>query len=61
MKRRLLPFIAVLLILGCTHQVNVAPITIEPIHVTMDIRIRVDRQLEDFFDFEKEMQKDQEK
>ena len=44
---------AVLLVLGggCAH-VTVAPMEL---HITHDINIRVDQQLEDFFSFEKEM------
>ena len=41
---------------GCTkHQIesrselNVAPVEIKPIHITIDINIKVDRALDDFF------------
>lgn len=39
---------------GCGPTVKVEPIevTVKPIHVTVDINIKVDRQLEKFFDFE---------
>lgn len=37
---------------GCTHTVKVEPIRIEPIYVTLDVRLKVDRELDQFFDFE---------
>jgi hypothetical protein len=41
---------------GCAkHTVDVQPIRVEPIHVTLDVNIRVDRELEEFFDFEQEI------
>lgn len=50
---------AVLLLLvvsGCTKhevetrsQVEVAPVEVKPIHITIDVNIRVDRALDDFF------------
>ena len=33
-----------------THQVDVKPIKVEPIHITIDINVRVERALDDFFD-----------
>lgn len=39
---------------GCiSHSVQTAPIEIKPIHITMDINLRVQRELDEFFDFEK--------
>ncbi len=39
---------------GCvSHRVTSQPIEIKPIHITMDINLRVQRELEEFFDFEK--------
>ena len=45
-----------LMTLGCTKhevetksQVEVAPVEIKPIHITIDVNIRVDRALDDFF------------
>ncbi|MDX2434280.1 MAG: YnbE family lipoprotein [Desulfobacterales bacterium] len=42
--------------LGCTKhtvetksQVELAPVEIKPIHITIDINIKVDRALDDFF------------
>lgn len=42
------------LLAGChtTHTVTVEPIEVKPIHVTMDVTIKVDRDLDDFFDFQ---------
>jgi hypothetical protein len=41
---------------GCLH-VKTDPIKVEPIHIVADINIRVERQLEDFFAFEKQSDK----
>ena len=45
-----------LMTLGCTKhevetksQIEVAPVEIKPIHITIDVNIRVDRALDDFF------------
>ena len=32
-----------------THEVEVKPLEIKPIHITIDINIKVDRALDDFF------------
>jgi hypothetical protein len=34
------------------HRIDVQPIEVKPIHLTVDVNIRVDRQLDDFFKFE---------
>ena len=35
---------------ACTrHKVEVAPVKIEPIHITIDVNVKVDRALDDFF------------
>ena len=35
---------------GCTqHRVEVAPVEIKPIHITIDVNVKVDRALDDFF------------
>jgi hypothetical protein len=40
----------VLLTFGCTrHEVQVAPVEVKPIHITIDVNVRVDRALDDFF------------
>lgn len=41
------------LLSGCSHTVKVEPIQVEPIHMTLDINVKVDRELDRFFDFEK--------
>ena len=51
-KRRLALLAALVLLLlpGCTrHAVQVAPIEIKPIHITIDVNIKVDRALDDYF------------
>ena len=42
---------------GCTKhevktesKVEVAPIKVEPIHITIDLNIKIDKELDDFFD-----------
>ncbi|MCC7146116.1 MAG: hypothetical protein IT443_06690 [Phycisphaeraceae bacterium] len=39
---------------ACTPTVKIEPIKVEPIHVTLDINLKVDRELDDFFAFEKQ-------
>jgi Skp family chaperone for outer membrane proteins len=54
----------VLIFLGCTtqHKVEMAPVEIKPIHITIDVNIRVDRALDDFFaDIDKAAEKAAEK
>jgi hypothetical protein len=35
---------------ACTkHEVNVKPVEIKPIHITIDINVKIDRALDDFF------------
>lgn len=44
---------ALALAVGCArHTVDVQPIRVEPIHMTVDINIKVDRELDEFFDYE---------
>lgn len=41
---------------GCTqHTVKVEPIEVKPIHMTVDVNIKVDRELDQFFAFEDEI------
>ena len=57
--KRVFETISILLLfmtLGCTKhevetksQIEVAPVEIKPIHITIDVNIRVDRALDDFF------------
>ncbi len=35
---------------ACTrHEVDVKPVEIKPIHITIDVNVKVDRALDDFF------------
>ncbi len=36
-------------VIESSHQVTVAPLEVKPIHITIDINIKVDRELEEFF------------
>jgi hypothetical protein len=39
-------------LLGCTrHTIDVQPIRIEPIYMTIDVNVKVDRELDEFFDY----------
>jgi len=55
MTRKLF-FITLFLILfifaGCQtqHEVEVKPVEIKPIHITIDVNVRVEKALDDFFD-----------
>src|SRR3954468_9591731 len=46
----------VLLLLPSCARVTVDPIEVKPIHITMDINVKVDRQLDEFFAFENKYQ-----
>jgi hypothetical protein len=36
---------------ACTrHQVEIKPVEIKPIHITIDVNVKVDRALDDFFE-----------
>ena len=50
MKRRLTLVCAAvpLLLAGCVH-VKTDPIEVKPIHITVDVNVRVDKALDDFF------------
>lgn len=46
--------ISAIILLGlnvsCTkHEVDVKPVEIKPIHITIDVNVKVDRALDDFF------------
>lgn len=46
----LLAAAALFLSWGCTqHKVEVAPVEVKPIHITIDVNVKVDRALDDFF------------
>ncbi len=58
-KKWLLP--TVVLLAGtstaCTqHRVEVAPVEVKPIHITIDVNVKIDREIDDYFGelFEKE-------
>lgn len=42
------------LALACSANVKVEPVEVKPIKMTIDVNIKVDRQLDEFFDFEEE-------
>ena len=36
---------------SCTqHKVEVAPVEVKPIHITIDVNVKVDKALDDFFE-----------
>ncbi|MFP4476630.1 MAG: YnbE family lipoprotein [Desulfatibacillaceae bacterium] len=41
----------ILLEAGCqtSHEVEIKPVEVKPIHITIDVNVRVDRALDDFF------------
>lgn len=42
--------ISLLLTASCTrHEVEIKPVEIKPIHITIDVNVKVDRALDDFF------------
>jgi hypothetical protein len=45
---------ALIMLGGCTHRVQLEPIQIEPIYITLDINLKIDRELDSFFDFEEQ-------
>jgi len=46
----LLGAVLVLAVAACTqHKVEVAPVEVKPIHITIDVNVKVDRALDDFF------------
>jgi Skp family chaperone for outer membrane proteins len=46
----LLSALFVLIAAGCTqHKVEVAPVEIKPIYIKIDVNVKVDRALDDFF------------
>jgi hypothetical protein len=50
-KRLILPTLFIFLTFyGCTrHKVEVAPVEVKPIHITIDVNVKVDKALDDFF------------
>ena len=49
--RLILPATLIFLIFySCTqHKVEVAPVEVKPIHITIDVNVKVDKALDDFF------------
>ena len=46
----LLPLLLLSHLPACTrHEVELKPVEIKPIHITIDINVKVDRALDDFF------------
>ncbi len=50
-KRALIIIGALAVIQGCQthHDVEVAPVEVKPIHITLDVNVKVDRALDEFF------------
>jgi hypothetical protein len=44
-------FLVLFVLAGCqsSHQVEVKPVEIKPIHITIDVNVKVDRALDNFF------------
>jgi len=49
MKRLLLPVAILPLLLAACINVKTAPIEVKPIHITVDVNVRVEKALDDFF------------
>ena len=54
MKLNVSFLVCLLLLLGVTsactrHEVDIKPVEIKPIHITIDVNVKVDRALDDFF------------
>jgi hypothetical protein len=51
-KRQLMLPVALIFLIsyGCTqHKVEVAPVEVKPIHITIDVNVKVDKALDEFF------------
>jgi hypothetical protein len=43
-------FVVLITSAACTrHEVEIKPVEVKPIHITIDINVKVDRALDDFF------------
>ncbi len=43
-------FLLLLLVPGCTrHEVEMKPVEIKPIHITVDVNVRMEKAVEDFY------------
>lgn len=52
LKPCVIPLVVALMILGgcrTTHEVEVKPVEIKPIHITIDVNVKVQKALDDFF------------
>ena len=49
MKRLFSPIAVLPLLLAACVNVKTAPIEVKPIHITVDVNVRVDKALDDFF------------
>ncbi|MBD3421394.1 MAG: YnbE family lipoprotein [Chitinivibrionales bacterium] len=58
MKNGLLMLFATLLVIACQPTVTVKH-KVEPIHITVDVNVKVQQELEEFFDFEDEIEVDE--
>ena len=46
-----LVLLAIMVLPGCTrHRVEVAPVEVKPIHITIDVNVKIDRELDNFLD-----------
>jgi hypothetical protein len=55
MKRALAGLLCLALAPACvSHRVELEPIEVKPIHLTVDINLKVQRELDEFFDFAEE-------
>lgn len=45
-------FLILFIFSGCqsSHQVEIKPVEIKPIHITIDVNVRMERALDDFFE-----------
>ncbi len=49
-RNLLIAIVMYLFVLGCTrHEISIEPVEIKPIHITIDINVKIDRALDDFF------------
>ncbi|MFA5903363.1 MAG: YnbE family lipoprotein [Desulfobacula sp.] len=53
-KKMIIPAVFLILYVfsGCqsSHQVEIKPVEIKPIHITIDVNVRVEKALDSFFD-----------
>lgn len=50
--------LALVLLAGCTHEVEIKPIRVEPIYIKVDINIRLQKEFENLFAFEEKAGKE---